>query len=211
MINFNNKNKKENKFYDILSKSAKTVNESSSVLRSSLEDLTKIEEHVKKTAELEDIGDELARTLIKELDEAFITPIDREDLYEIVKEMNDILDGINSIHHRFIMFDLKEATADSKEQIDCFVKITEQLCSLIDEIKSNGCRSKNLISKIMDISKTESEADKIGRKAIALLFKNESDPLTVMKWKEIYQITEDTIDSCEKVANIVEGVVIKNA
>lgn len=211
MINFNSKNKKEDKFYDLLSKSANIVNESADVLRSTLDNLDKTNEHVKRTAQLEDMGDELVRTLTKELDEAFITPIDREDLYSIVKEMDDILDGINSIHHRFIMFDIKQCTEDIIEQIDCFVKITEQICDLMNEIKNNGCKSKNLIPKIMDISKTESEADKIGRKAIALLFRNETDPITVIKWKEIYQITEDTIDNCEKIANIVEGVVIKNA
>ena len=211
MINFNNKNKKEDKFYDILYKSAKTVNESANVLKNSLDSLHKAQEHVIKTAQLEDIGDELVRTLTKELDEAFITPIDREDLYEIVKEMDNILDGINSIQHRFIMFDIKECTEDIIELINCFVKITEEILDLIDEIKINGCKSKNLLSKIMTISKTESEADRIVRKAIALLFRNEKDPLAVIKWKEIYQITEDTIDNCEKVANIVEGVVIKNA
>ena len=205
------KQKKEDKFYDILSKSAKIVNESANVLKSSLDSIDKCEEHVKKTAELEDIGDELVRTLTRELDEAFITPIDREDLYEIVSEMDNILDSINSIHHRFIMFDIKESTVEIREQIELFVKATEKICDLIDELKTNGCRSKNLINKILDISKTESEADKVFRKTVAHLFKNEKDPITIMKWKEIYQITEDTNDNCEKVANIVEGVVIKNA
>ena len=207
----NFKHKKEDKFYDILLKSAKTVNESANVLKNGLDSLEKCEEHVKKTAQLEDIGDELVRTLTRELDEAFITPIDREDLYEIVSEMDNILDNINSIHHRFIMFNIKESTAEIREQIGLFVNVTEKICDLIDELKRNGCKSKNLIDKIMDISKTESEADKVFRKTVANLFRNEKDPIIIMKWKEIYQITEDTIDNCEKVANIVEGVVIKNA
>lgn len=203
--------KKEDKFFDILSKSANTVNESANVLKNGLDSLEKSEEHVKKTAQLEDIGDELVRTLTRELDEAFITPIDREDLYEIVKEMDNILDGINSIQHRFIMFDIKESTVEVREQIELFVKATEKICGLMDELKTNGCRSKHLIEKIMEISKTESEADRVVRKTVAHLFKNEKDPITIIKWKEIYQIIEDTIDNCEKVANIVEGVVIKNA
>ncbi|MGM9935485.1 DUF47 domain-containing protein [uncultured Clostridium sp.] len=203
--------KKEDKFYQILLKSAETVNESANVLRNSLDCLDKIDEQVKKTGELEDIGDELVRTLTKELDEAFITPIDREDLYEIVKEMDNILDGINSIQHRFIMFDIKEATDEVRNQIDIFVKATEKIRDLINELNVNGCKSKNLIDKIMEISRTESEADKVVRKTVTDLFKNEKDPITIIKWKEIYQIIEDTVDNCEKVANIVEGVVIKNA
>ena len=208
MFKFNNK---EDRFYDMLSKSAQTAHESAKVLRESLDCLEKREEQVEKTSKLEDIGDELVRTLTKELDEAFITPIDREDLYEIVKEMDNILDCINSIMHRFIMFDITKSTDYIREGCNFLLKSTEGLCDLINEIRLNGCRSKDLIQKIITISSIESEADKVFRKAVALLFKYEKDPINVMKWKEIYQITENTIDNCEKVANIIEGVVIKNA
>lgn len=208
MLKFNNK---EDNFYNMLSKSAQTVHESAKVLRESLDCLDKSEEQVKKTSQLEDIGDDLVRTLTKELDEAFITPIDREDIYEIVKEMDNILDCINSVMHRFIMFDIRKSTDEIRESCNFLLKSTEGLCDLINEIRINGCRSKALLQKIRDISSIESEADKVFRKAVALLFKYEKDPITVMKWKEIYQITENTIDNCEKVANIIEGVVIKNA
>lgn len=208
MFKFNNK---EDKFYDMLSESANTVHESAKILRSSLDCLDKKEEQLKKTAALEDAGDALVRTLTKELDEAFITPIDREDIYEIVKEMDNILDCINSIMHRFIMFDITTATSEIIQASDFLLNITESLCDLMNEIRLNGCQSKNLLDKIMYISSIECEADKLFRKAVALLFRYEKDPITIMKLKEIYQITENTIDNCEKVANIIEGVVIKNA
>ena len=208
MFNFNNK---EDKFYDMLSQSAKLVNESAKVLRESLDCLEKRDEQVKKTSILEDNGDALVRTLTKELNEAFITPIDREDLYEIVKEMDNILDCINSIMHRFIMFDITECTDEIKTVCDFLLNSTEDLYSIMNELKVNGCKSNNITNTILNISSMESEADKVFRKTVALLFKEETDPIKVMKWKEIYQITENTIDNCEKVANIIEGVVIKNA
>ena len=204
-------NNNEDKFYHMLSKSALIVNESAKVLRDSLENLAERDTQVQKTSILEDKGDELVRTLTKELNEAFITPIDREDIYEIVKEMDNILDCINSIMHRFIMFDITEATNEIKDVCNFLLNSTEDLYSIMNELKINGCKSKNIIEKIMNISSIESQADKVFRKTVALLFKEEKDPIKVMKWKEIYQITENTIDNCEKVANIIEGVVIKNA
>ena len=208
MFKFNNK---EDKFYDMLSESANTVHESAKIFRSSLDCLDKKEEQLKKTTALEDAGDALVLTLTKELDEAFITPIDREDIYEIVKEMDNILDCINSIMHRFIMFDITNATSEIIQASDFLLNITESLCDLMNEIRLNGCKSKNLLDKIRYISSIEYEADKLFRNAVALLFRYEKDPITIMKLKEIYQITENTIDNCEKVANIIEGVVIKNA
>lgn len=145
MFKFNNK---EDKFYDMLSESANTVHESAKILRSSLDCLDKKEEQLKKTTALEDAGDALVLTLTKELDEAFITPIDREDIYEIVKEMDNILDCINSIMHRFIMFDITNATSEIIQASDFLLNITESLCDLMNEIRLNGCKSKNLLDKI---------------------------------------------------------------
>ncbi|MDS0527785.1 DUF47 family protein [Clostridium sp. SHJSY1] len=207
---FNNK-PREDKFFRMFSDSAKNVNESALILRANLDSLANKEEDVVKTESLEDKGDELVRSVIKELNEAFITPIDREDIYEIVNEMDNILDLINSAMHRFIMFNIEECTKGSKIVGSLLVDATKGLVELMDELRIKGCKSKHITEQISNICKIESEADKIGRLTIEELFKTETDPLTVMKWKEIYQILENTIDNCEKVATIVEGVVIKNA
>ncbi|HCW52215.1 MAG TPA: DUF47 domain-containing protein [Clostridium sp.] len=204
-------NAKEDKFYNMLSQSADLVNESAKVLRESLNCLEKKNENAKKTSELEDKGDELVRVLTGELNESFITPIDREDIYAIVKEMDKILDRMNSIMHRFIMFDISEPKEEIKTICDLLVDVTDELHEIMVELKTKGCKSKDILAKIMNVSKLESKADKVFRTTIANLFKSEANPIEVMKWKEIYQLVEDTIDNCEKIANIIEGVVIKNA
>jgi uncharacterized protein Yka (UPF0111/DUF47 family) len=207
---FNNK-PKEDKFFKMFSDSAKNVNEAALILRANLDSLINKENDVNKTESLEDKGDELVRSVIKELNEAFITPIDREDIYEIVNEMDNILDLINSTMHRFIMFNIEECTDGSRIIGNLLVQATNGLVELMDELRIKGCKSKHIPEQISNICKFESEADKIGRITVADLFQKETDPLTVIKWKEIYQILENTIDNCEKVATIVEGVVIKNA
>lgn len=204
-------NAKEDKFYNMLSQSADLVNESAKVLRESLDHLDTKNEEAKKIADLEDKGDELVRVLIGELNESFITPIDREDIYEIVKEMDNVLDSMNSIVHRFIMFDISKSTEELKTICDLLLDATNGLCDIMVELKTKGCKSKDILNKIMNVSAIESKADKVFRKTVAVLFKSETNPIEVIKWKEIYQLVEDTIDKCEKIVNIIEGVVIKNA
>lgn len=202
---------KEDKFYNMFVESAKNVNKAAIILRGNLDSLGDNNIDLNKTEDLELKGYELVRNIIRELNEAFITPIDREDIYAIVKKMDDILDLINSTMHRFIMFNIDKCTKESQLLCDIIVQATSELVELMEEIKLIGNKSNKIDSKIEKICKLEDSADMLFRETVAELFKNETDPLTVMKWKEIYQILENTIDTCETVANIVEGVVIKNA
>lgn len=202
---------KEEKFYVMFSDSANNVNEAAKILRANLDSLTNKEHDVKKTEIIEEKDDELVRNIIKELNEAFITPIEREDIYSIIQQMHNILDLINSSMHRFIMFDINESSNESRIMGDILVKTTDELVKLMSELNITGLKSKKIIDIITNINKFELEGDKIFRKIVSDLFKNEKDPLVIMKWKEIYQILEDTLDTCQRVAILVEGVVIKNA
>jgi predicted phosphate transport protein (TIGR00153 family) len=205
-----NLNPKEDKFYKMFIEAAKNVNEAAVVLRKSLDSLTNIELDVSKIEELEHDGDRLVGVIVKELNESFITPFDREDIYVLIKRLDDVLDLINSTVHRFVMFNITESTEASKFLADNIVKCTQYILELMNELHLIG--GKNHISeKIATINQIESEADRVFRKIVSELFRNEKDPIEIIKWKEIYQILENTIDKCEKIANIVEGVVIKNA
>ncbi|GAA0076342.1 DUF47 domain-containing protein [Clostridium sp. CTA-5] len=208
MFNFN---KKEDKFYVLLSKMGKYTNNGGILLRESLEALHDKDTHVKKIEDLEHKGDQLVHDIIKELNEAFITPIDREDIYAIVKEMDNILDSINSTIHRFVMFNINEGTEACKYLADKIVQATEEILGLIQELTLIGNKSNSINKRLKRIDEIEDEADILFRKTVEKLFKDETDALTVMKWKEIYQILENTIDTCERVGNIIEGVVMKNA
>jgi uncharacterized protein Yka (UPF0111/DUF47 family) len=202
---------KEEKFYVMFSESARNVNEAAHILRATLDNLSDIDTAVQKTEAIEEKDDKLVSQTITDLNEAFITPIEREDVYSIVKHMNNILDLINSSMHRFIMFDIKESSNESRQMVDILIKSTEHLVKLMEELRHKGLRSKGIQELILTINEFELEGDKMFRKTVSELFKKETDPLTVMKWKEIYQILEDTLDTCQRVAILVEGVVLKNA
>lgn len=202
---------KEEKFYILFFQAAQNVHQAAMILRKSMESLSNKDENIIKIQELEHKGDKLASIIIKELNEAFITPIDREDIYTLVKEVDDILDLINSTMHRFMMFNIERSTDESKLLADMIVNCTNHICEAADGLSLRSSKSKYLKEKIKIIKEIENEADKLFRKTVTELFKKEANPFEIIKWKEIYQILENTIDRCEKIANTVEGVVIKNA
>ena len=202
---------KEDKFYKLFLEAAKNVNEGAVILRGSLDSLSDKELNVDRIETLEHNGDRLVNVVVKELNEAFITPIDREDIYSLIKKMDDILDLINSTMHRFLMYDINESTDESKLLADMIVESTKYILELMDGLNSVGTKAKCIKEIIISIHEIESKADRLFRKTVAELFKNETNAIEVIKWKEIYQILENTIDKCEKIANTIEGVVIKNA
>jgi len=202
---------KEEKFYKMFLEAAHNVNEAAMVLRQSMNFLSNKGVDVNKIQELEHKGDKLVSIITKELNESFITPIDREDIYLLIKQMDDILDLINSTMHRFMMFSIDESTKESKLLADMIVKCTNHILESMEGLSLISNKSKYIKEQIKIINQIENEADKLFRKTVAELFKNETNPIEIIKWKEIYQILENTIDKCEKIANTVEGVVIKNA
>lgn len=204
-----NLNPKEDKFYKMFIEAAQNVEEGAKVLRKSLDSLSNIELNVSKIEELEHNGDRLVNVMVKELNDSFITPFDREDMYLLIKRLDDILDLINSTIHRFVMFNVTESTEPAKYLADMIIKSTKLISELMDELHLIAGKN-NINEKIVTINQIESEVDRLFRNTVGDLFRNEKDPIEIIKWKEIYQILENTIDKCEKIANIVEGVVIKN-
>lgn len=147
---------------------------------------------------------------MKQLNKSFITPIDREDIYEIAKNLDNITDSIESTAHRFDMFNVKSITEDTKILSNLIVMCTDELKGIMIELKSMKT-SKILTKKIIEINRIENEGDDVFRCAMASLFSNGMNAIDVIKWKGIYEFLENTLDACEDIANIVEGVVMKHA
>ena len=204
-----NLNPKEDKFYKMFILAAKNVNEAANILRQTMDNLQQKETNACEVERLEHKGDKMVHSIIQELNKSFITPIDREDIYAIAKEMDDILDSIDSTIHRFIMFNIDEITEEAKMLSNFIVDSTNEIIGIMSELK-NMKKSNDIMEKIIYVNKIENDGDTYFRQAIKDLFDNHTDVLKIIKWREIYQFLEDTIDSCEKVANIIEGVVMKN-
>ena len=169
-----------------------------------------VNDKIKQIEEIEHECDQNVHNILKQLNKSFITPIDREDIHAIAKEMDNITDAIESTAHRFRMFNVNSIKEDAKKVASLIVQCTKELTGVMEEMK-NMKTSTELEKKIIEVNRIENVGDEIYRDAIAQLFVAEKDAIEVVKWKEIYEYLENTLDACEDVANLVEGVVMKHA
>ena len=201
---------KEELFFDYFVETCEIICKSAMLL----EDLTKnyinVNEKILSIEETEHACDNKVHNILEQLNKAFITPIDREDIFTIAKELDNITDDIESAAHRFSMYNVQEMRPDAIKLSELIVKSAEELKNVMIEMK-NMKKSTLLQEKIIAVNDVEDEGDTIFREAITNLFITEKNAVEVIKWKEIYELLENTLDACEDVANIVEGVVMKHA
>jgi len=163
-------------------------------------------EHLKRIKAIEHACDDLTHSISTKLNKSFITPFDREDIYLLSGALDDIVDLIDDAARAMVMYDVHESTPDARRFADVIQRMAVQLHEVVSMLaKPNGINP-----RLVELHRLENEGDEIYHKAIAELFHNATDPLTVIKWKDIYEKLEAAVDRCENVANIIESVIIKH-
>lgn len=201
---------KEEKFFDLFKESAEISYETAKLFSELLYDLTDKEKKVKAIKEMEHKGDQKQHEILKQLNLTFITPFEREDIYMIARKMDDIIDFIDATSCRFVMFNITETNEYSRKMGDLILQSSKEIINIMKELPVMK-KSKTLPEKIIEVNRIEEEGDAVFREAVSDLFKHNTEVLDVIKWREIYDHFENTLDACEDVANIIEGVVMKNA
>lgn len=156
--------------------------------------------------EREHVGDKIVHDAIHRMNQSFITPIDREDIYELLANLDDVLDQIEAAADAMVLYKVGAPTEWAKAQAEVIFKATGLIRLCVDSL----AKPKGLDSHIIAINSLENDGDRIIRSAIAELFENGTDPIAVIKWKDIYESLEAAIDECEHVANVIETIVIKH-
>lgn len=201
---------KEDKFYEFFVQTANLAYTEAKLLLNFLSNLKNSEENLKKLKEVEHEGDKKQHQILEQLNKTFITPIDREDIYLIANDMDNIIDYMESTASRFVMFNVSKCTEEAILLSKMVVQCCKELITIMEELK-NMKASKQLSKKIIEVNRIEEEGDVVSRKAIGDIFRKNMEIIDVIKWREIYQYFEDTLDACEDLANVIEGVVMKNA
>lgn len=201
---------KEGVFFELFVDTASDTCKAAKMLNELMENYVDVPQKIRAIEEAEHRCDGHVHKMMEQLNRSFITPIDREDIYLIAKELDNITDEIEATAHRFRMFNVQTIREDAKKLSKLIIQCTEELMGVMSELKKMKT-SKVLKEKIIEVNRIEDEADDIFRSAVQNLFVAETDAIEVVKWKEIYEYLENTLDACEDVANIVEGVVMKNA
>lgn len=202
--------KKEDEFFELLKGFMSEIVVTGEVFADLVHNYENVEEKVLKVKERESICDDESHKILRALRASFITPFDREDIYDIANEMDDIVDNLEEVANRFDVFSVKELRPACLEMTNYIMQAIRELDVMIkhlSEVKKNTI----VVEQIEEVNRIESEGDTCYRKALKELFSEEKDPIELVKWKHLYERLEMSLDACEKVANIVEGVVVKNA
>ena len=189
---------------------SKTVLEGARLLNDLLNNYTNVEEKTKKIKDIEHECDKITHETVKKLNNTFITPIDREDIYALISKMDDVMDFIDAVSSRMFLYKVKTPAKEAHSLMEVLIKSVEEMDKAICELR-NIKKSETILKHCIEINTLENKGDVILRDAVAKLFEDSTDPIEVIKWKEIYENLETAIDRCEDVANVIEGVVLKNA
>jgi uncharacterized protein Yka (UPF0111/DUF47 family) len=144
------------------------------------------------------------------LNKTFLTPIDREDIYEIARALDDVVDLIEATASRFVMFNITESREYAKVLADMISQCCKEIIKLMTAMKTMK-KTQPLTASIIEINRLEDQGDNDFRIAVRALFTSNEPTIEVIKWREIYDFFEQTLDACEDVSDIVEGVVMKHA
>jgi len=202
--------KKEEIFFSLFVEMSEFACLAASKLDDLINNYVDIDEKVEGIKKIEHECDQVFHRVMHQLNKSFVTPLDREDINTIARELDNITDTIEDTAHSFRMFNIKSINDDAKVLSDLIVKSTVELNAMMIELK-NMKTSKLLAPKVIEVNRLENEGDDIYRSAMTALFADGMAALEVIKWKQIYEFLENSLDACEEVANTVEGVVMKNA
>ena len=156
----------------------------------------------------ETAGDEITRELITLLNTQYVTPFDREDIYELATKLDDVVDYIEEVSDLLGLYGIESTTKHAVEQCSILVQAVEQLAIALTRLK--GLRG--IQEPLVELKRLEDEGDRIVHDAIAALFRDARiDPLIVIRWKDVYEGLERAIDSCETAANVIANIAVKNA
>ena len=171
---------------------------------------TDLESRAERVKQIEHECDEITHAVVEGLHKTFITPIDRSDIYALITKMDDIMDFVEAAADRVALYEIPVMTKEVGDLARCLVSSAEHVLGAVSSIRDLG-KPNGILQHCIEINRLENVADNILRSALARLFKEEKDPIAVIKWKEIYETLESATDRCEDVANIIEGVVLEHA
>jgi hypothetical protein len=201
---------RETSFFDFFEQHAGLTIEGTKEFLSMVTTGANIATKCRRISDIEHETDTITHRCVEALHKTFITPIDRDSIHRLITRMDDIMDFVEAAAERVALYEITVMTPEVRDLADVLVRATQQV-----ELAMKGLRDlkhpQNILKLCVDINRLENESDQILRRAVARLFKEEKDPIVIIKWKEIYENLENAADRCEDVANIIEGVVLEHA
>jgi hypothetical protein len=198
---------RDEKFYELFRQQAENIHQAAMLLVALFDNFQEIEKHISEIRFLEHKGDQIVHNLMMKLNRTFITPFDREDIHALGSALDDVLDLVDAAASRMMTYKVKQVTPGAQQLAKVILHGTEIIVNAVAQLN----HPQNMLEYCEQLTLLEEEADRIKGECVGRLFENSTDPIEVIKWKEIYEVLEATTDRCEDVADVLEAVVLKAA
>jgi len=193
------------RFFEMFRADGQNLRSAATELAQLLESYDRVDERIARIQELEHLGDEIGDQIIDKLDEAFITPFDREDIHELARRLDDVVDGIQETAEAMRIYDIAAPTEEARSLAAILAEQAAELDQALGMLES----MKGLAPHLRRVHELENQADGLSRAAVGRLFREAAEPLHVIKWHDVYQMLENAIDASEDAAEIVARMVHK--
>lgn len=201
---------REDRFYALIEAAAANMTKGAEMLVAMLSDYTDIQEKARAIKDVEHEGDELTHETYEQLNRIFVTPLDREDIGAISSALDDVLDLVEAAADDFVLCSIEEPLPPALEMAQIIVQGCVQIQQAVAHLRRLNKDRAAFRDRLTEINRLENQGDDVYRNAIQTLFR-QSDPLLILKWKQVYDHLERAIDSCEDVADVLHGVLLKYA
>lgn len=198
---------RDGRFYELFREQAESIHEAAQKLVALLENYRDVEKSATEIKFVEHKGDQLVHTLMTKLNKTFITPFDREDIHALGSALDDVLDLMDATASRLLTYKVTAVTPGARQLSRVILHGSEILLRAVTELN----KPERILEYCEQLQHLEEEADRIKGECVGRLFENSTDPIEVIKWKEIYEVLEATTDKIEDVADVLETVVLKAA
>ncbi len=200
----------EGRFFEYFSEHAELIVQGAVELKTMMDDMKDPEVRAHNIKAIETKADSITHQTIQLLHQTFITPLDRDEIHQLITRMDDILDLMEDVSHCVFLYDLRSVTEEAKRLADICVACAEKVKAAVSML-DNMANAQAITKVCGEIDRLETDADQVLRSGLAKLFRHEPDTRELIKMKEIYELLETVTDRCEDVANIIEGIVLENA
>jgi uncharacterized protein len=201
---------KEGRFFDLFNAHAEQVVRAAHELKKLMDNYANREEHARLIDEAEHAADRITAEAIRLLHSTFITPIDRDQIHELVNAMDDICDLIQDATETLTLYDIRAITPETARLADIGVKCCERVKDVVAQLGAEDRKFEVILKICEEIDRLESDADRVLRSAVSRLFREEQDVRELIKMKAIYELLEAVTDRCLDVANLAEGISLEN-
>ena len=198
---------RDEKYFERFTDMARRIHESARILNTFFGGEAPVATVADQIKRLEHECDEISHEILRGIDRTFITPIDREDIHQLAVRLDDVIDLIDGTVRRLSLFKISEPTPVSRPLSQTIVQITAEMVDAVSALRSK----KGVVEHCIRMKQLENQGDVAYHEAVASLFAGKTDPLEVIKWKDIYENMEGCIDQAEAVAHVLESVVLKHS